>query len=216
MLTTLPAIQRPMPPDDLLGGDGAVTDRPFVPAHELSSWTRATFIQEDGILANPDHAHLGEAFIGMLWCALPNSRQMNQVVGQAESGAIRGGKWQKARQEQQLVEWFGEVPDFIITIHADYAAECSDATFCALIEHELYHCGQKVDAFGAPKFTQDGMPAFDIRGHDVEEFVGVVQRYGVGASAGKTAELVRAANKGPTVAETLIQGACGTCGRRVA
>lgn len=205
-----------MPPLRLLGGDGAVADEPFQPALELEVWARETFIASTGILANPDHAHLDDAHIGMLWCSLPNTRQMNQVVGQAETGAIRGGKWQKARQEQQLRQWFGDVPDFIITIHADYAAECSDATFCALIEHELYHCGQKLDAYGAPKFSQDGRPSFDIRGHDVEEFVGVVERYGVGAAAGKTADLVRAANKGPTVAETLILGACGTCGRRVA
>lgn len=216
MLTTLSGLARPAPPSDLLGADGALTDRPFMPAPELEAWARAVFIEEDGILANAEHAHLQHAALGFLWCSEPNARQMNRVVGQAETGAARGGRWQKVRQEQQMVEWFGAVPDFLVTFHADYAAECDDASFCALIEHELYHCGQERDAFGVPKFRSSGLPAFAIRGHDVEEFVGVVERYGVGAAAGRTADLVRAANKGPTVASSMIHGACGTCGRLVA
>lgn len=215
-IVSLHLLHRPAPPTDLCGLDGAVTNRPFVPAQDLEEWARATFISRDGILANPDHQHLQHAEIGMLWCASPNARQMMAVVGQAETGVFRGARWQKARQEQQMVEWFGLVPDFIVTFHADYAVECDDASFCSLVEHELYHCGQERDPYGGPKFRKDGSPAFTIRGHDVEEFVGVVERYGVGAAAGKTSDLVRAANKGPTVSASLIHGACGTCGRRVA
>ena len=38
-----------------------------------------------------------------------------------------------------MMQWFGRVPAFLITLAADYCAECSDAEFCALVEHELYH-----------------------------------------------------------------------------
>jgi hypothetical protein len=73
----------------------------------------------------------------------------------------------------QIIGWFGDVPDFIITIDAEYAMSCSDAEFCALIEHELYHAAQETDPFGAPKFRKStGLPVFTLRGHDIEEFIG--------------------------------------------
>lgn len=87
---------------------------------------------------------------------------------------------------------------------------CSDAAFCALCEHELSHCGQARDEFGVPKFSQEtGMPAFCMRGHDVEEFVGVVARYG--ALTPEIAALVQAANSAPVVAGGQIAIACGSC-----
>lgn len=209
-------LARPRPPERLLGQDGSCTPTPFEPAPELEAWARATFIAEDAPLLNEEHAHLREASLGFLWCALPNARQMNAVVGQAEMLSLQGGKWQKARQEMQIEGWFGTLPDFLLTFHADYADQCSDAVFCALVEHELYHCGQAKDAWGAPRFSKTtGRPVFTMRGHDVEEFVGVVARYGVGAAAGQTAALVQAANRPAIVCEADIAGACGTCGRRV-
>lgn len=93
--------------------------------------------------------------------------------------------------------------------------ECSDAEFCALIEHELYHASQERDAFGAPKFSKStGKPVFTLRGHDIEEFVGVVRRYGAEATHVKA--LVDAANAGPEIANVRISQACGTCQLRAA
>lgn len=203
---------RPYPPCDLLEARAET----FIPSPELASWTRATFIDIAGSLANPDHEHLNDAEIGFLWTDIPNSRATRAIVGQAELGTPIGamGKWAKARALMQVREWFGDVPDFVITLEASYAASCDDASFCALVEHELYHCAPERDAFGAPKFTRDGRPKFAMRGHDVEEFVGVVARYGIAASG--VGELVRAANKGPTIAEAGIAGACGTCLARLA
>lgn len=205
---------RPFPPLDLVGADGLATAAPFRAAPELAEWARSTFISSDGSLANPDHEHLAEATLGCLWCALPRASKGNMVVGQAERRALQGNAWARARQEQQFAEWFGVVPDFVLTFHADYAASADDASFCALVEHELYHCGQEKDAYGAPKFRMDGSPAFTIRGHDVEEFVGVVRRYGIEATS--VGEMVRAANKGPEIAAASVAHACGTCLRRVA
>lgn len=203
---------RPYPPASLL--DSA--PETFIPAPELREWAQATFIDADAPLANPAHEHLIEAHIGFLWTDIPNARQGRAIVGMAETGLPMGamGRWAKARAVRQVTEWFGEVPDFIITIKAAHASDCDDASFCALIEHELYHCGQERDAFGFPKFSKDGRPKFGIRGHDVEEFVGVVARYGIAATG--VGDMVRAANKGPEIAAASVAGACGTCLARTA
>ena len=66
------------------------------------------------------------------------------------------------------------------------------------------------DEFGAPKFNQQtGRPSFTMRGHDVEEFVGVVRRYGAEATGVRA--LVDAANAGPEIAAADIAQCCGTC-----
>jgi hypothetical protein len=53
-----------------------------------------------------------------------------------------------------------------------------------------------------------------MRGHDVEEFVGVVARYG--AEATGVAAIVDAAKAGPTIGRASIAGVCGTCSLKVA
>ena len=55
----------------------------FVPAPELESWLRSTFMDEDAPLQNEDHAHLREASIGVLWTSIWNTRNGRRVVGQA-------------------------------------------------------------------------------------------------------------------------------------
>lgn len=209
-------LTRPRPPERLLGDEGSVTIRPFEPAPDLRDWAYASFINEDAILLNEEHAHLREAQVAFMWTAVPNARGGNGVVGQAEIPSIQGGKWARARFFQQIEEWFGHVPHFLITLDAGFADEADDATFCALVEHELYHCAQAKDAWGAPRFSKTtGLPVFTMRGHDVEEFVGIVGRYGVGAAAGQTSAFVAAAIAGPRVAAADIAGCCGTCGRRL-
>jgi len=202
---------RPQPPADLISSIGDC----FEPSEELRDWIVDTFIAEDGELANPDHAHLAEAEIGVLWTNCDNSRNMRTVIGQCElMPPMAMGKWQRARAVQQIEEWFGAMPDFLLTFSAPAAAMLDDASFCALVEHELYHAAQKLDQYGAPKFTNDGRPSFGIRGHDVEQFVGVVARYG--ASATGVTELVEAANRKPIMQASDIAGACGTCLRAAA
>ena len=105
-------------------------------------------------------------------------------------------------------DWFGEVPAFIITLAADYCAHCSETDFCALIEHELYHMAQDTDQYGEPAFTKEGVPKLKLRGHDVEEFVGVVRRYGASPDV---QALVDAANSPAEVGKLNIARACGTC-----
>lgn len=197
-------IVRPVPPEHLI----EALDTILQPAPELGAWVQSSILADDGAIRNPDHAHLIDADIGFLWASSASSKQGRTVVGQAEQVMFRAGGWQKARQEQQMIERFGRVPSFLITLAADYCAKCSDAEFCTLLEHELYHVGQEKDEFGAPKFTKEGLPKLALRGHDVGEFIGVVRRYGAGL---EVAKMVEAAKKAPEVANLNISRACGTC-----
>ncbi len=202
---------RPQPPAELFEPTGPG----FIPASDLSEWAKATFIRTNAPLYNQDHEHLEDAIIGFVWTNVPNARHMNAIAGQAERCQFQGGRWSKRRQEQQLEEWFGDLPDFLITLDAGYARQCDDVSFCALVEHELYHCGQERDKFGAPKFTREGMPVYAIRGHDVEEFVGIIRRYGVGAGAGATLAFIEAAQSKPKIGQATVSAACGTCSRQL-
>lgn len=195
---------RPLPPADLL-------DSPFLilgPAPEVWEWIQREILAETGSIHNPEHGHLIDASIGVLWASSAFAKKGRAVLGQAEQLMIRAGGWQKARQEQQMRDWFGEEPEFLITLAADYCAQCTDAEFCALVEHELYHIGHKLDKYGAPAFGDDGMPKLEMRGHDVEEFVGVVRRYGPSPDV---QQLIDAASRPPEVAKINISRACGTC-----
>jgi hypothetical protein len=202
---------RPFPPAEIVAD---MMPR-FEPAPELEHWARVNFISEFSPINNPDHEHLQQASLGFLWTNVENNRQMRQVLGQCELMPPQAmGKWQRARAKLQIEQWFGRELDFLITISTTAGMLRDDVSFMALVEHELYHAGQDRDAYGQPKFSREtGAPVFAIRGHDVEEFVGVVRRYG--AQAAGVEELVRAANKGATVAEGNIARACGTCLRLV-
>lgn len=209
-----PFANRPRPPESLFAAENWF--RRFVPADGIAEWVHQMLLSEHSPLHNPDHFHLKDADIEFLWAAQENSRQMRRVVGQCEEVTFRCGAWQKGRQEQQMHEWFGRIPAYLITLDAMYANECSDVEWCALIEHELMHIGQKLDEFGAPAFNKDGRPKLGLRAHDIEEFVGIIERYGVGHPDSAIAKMVRAANKGPTIANLSIAQACGTCLLRVA
>ncbi|WP_128619805.1 putative metallopeptidase [Klebsiella pneumoniae] len=181
----------------------------LIPAPEIGEWVNSQILSADGYLHNPDHGHLIDADLRFMWASSAFAKQGRTVLGQAESVMMRVGGWQKARQEQQMYEWFGDVPEFIITLAADYCEQCNDLEFCALVEHELYHIAQATDDYGAPKFNKEtGMPVLKLRGHDVEEFVGVVRRYGASKDV---QEMVDAANRPAEVAHIDVARACGTC-----
>lgn len=200
-------MSRPMPPADLLEHVFAT----LRPAPEVWEWLHAEILADTGSIHNEDHAHLLDADIQVMWASSSFEKQGRIVLGQAEQVAFRAGGWQKARMEQQMRDWFGGVPDFIITLAADYCAQCSDADFCALVEHELFHIAQELDQYGAPRFTKEGTPKLMLRGHDVGEFVAIVERYGVGAPDSDVARMVEAAKKPPSVSRASIASACGTC-----
>lgn len=204
---------RPRPPADLIATESLAIDR-FVPAPELLDWIRGQYLADSGALYTEDHAHLQNAAIGCLWTTAENSRHGRRIVGMAEltERARHQGKWIKARAEQQLRDWFGDVPTFLLIFDALYCDPLEDASFCALVDHELYHCGQETDEFGQPKFNAvTGEAKWTIRGHDVEEFTGVVRRFGAEAAGDAVVDLVIAAASQPTIARANVARACGTC-----
>lgn len=193
---------RPIAPDlPITGG--------FQPSEELGAWARATFIEPDGPLANPDHAHLEQATFGWLWTNYPASQHGRAIAGEARIPRSGGARWSQHAGVWQVEQWFGHVPNFIITISTEAAAIMDDPSFCALVEHELYHCAQAIDEFGSPRFDREGMPIWTMRGHDVEQFVGVVERYGADATGTRT--MIEAAKRGPTIGLATVSAACGSC-----
>lgn len=205
-------LPRPMPPSNLCEmAEREVAPGLFVPAPELDKWARATFLTPSSPLCNPEHSHLAFADIGWLWTNVPNQKGGNDIAGEAWCPHLKGAPWVKAKAEYQLMQWFGGVPDFVITVFAPYAEITSDLAWCALIEHEMYHCGQALDRDGMPAYKEDGSPKYRLRSHDVEEFVGVVERYGVEGGAGRTKALVRAALQEPKIGTAQIEFCCGNC-----
>ncbi|MEY8688482.1 MAG: putative metallopeptidase, partial [Leptothrix sp. (in: b-proteobacteria)] len=92
-----------------------------------------------------------------------------------------------------LTKEFGDDPrvDFLVILDREYWLAATDLQREILVYHELCHCQQAIDKFGEARFDADGLPVWSLRGHDVEEFVSVVQRYG--AHNGDLQALVRAA-----------------------
>ena len=203
----LTILERPYPPEEFEEPGRDL----FAPSPQLMSWVKTVYLTEDGPLYNSDHRHLARARIGFLWTNVACKKQGKSVAGTAEIPGGQGSVWSKARAAFQLFEWFRQPLHFLITLDATYALECDDVHFAALVDHELYHCAQAVDASGCRRYNKEGEPVFSLRNHDVEEFVGVVRRFGIGAAAAGTAQLVAAAGKDPEIAEIRLSQACGNC-----
>lgn len=203
------ATKRPYPPEQFLDN----LNIKFAPAHNVLEWVKEYILNEDSPLYNQDHRHLSDADVCFLWAPGGFVKGGRTVLGQCEEVTFRAGKWQKWRQEEQMRDWFGHVPEYLITLDARYCLECPDNEFCALVEHELYHVGHQHGIFGEPLFKSNGLPKLFLRSHDVEEFTGVVRRYGASSDVKK---LIEAAKHAPEVSETNISRACGTCLQRVA
>lgn len=202
-------MRKPQPTQLLLNLQSVKSYTSLTPADGVYEWVNEHILLDSGELHNPDHFHLLTADIEFMWASSAFYKKGCAVLGQCEEVMMRASGWQKARMVQQMHEWFGRIPKFIITLAADYCTQCSDLEFCALVEHELYHIAQATDDYGAPKFNKEtGMPVLKLRGHDVEEFVGVVRRYGASKDV---QEMVDAANRPAEVAHIDVARACGTC-----
>lgn len=201
----LACARRPFPPASV-ATDIAPPD--FVPAPSVAQWILDTFVLETGTLHNLDHEHLASARLGVVWTNVPNRHQERWLVGTAEMPQVQGGAWKRGRATHQFVTWFGFEPDFLLTLYAPVLGTVTDREFCAVIEHELYHCAQATTRDGVPRFHRDGTPIYGIRGHDVEEFIGVVRRYG---AIGNVRALAAAVHARAVLTDERVATACGTC-----
>ena len=171
----------------------------------------STFVHEDSRLCNEDHAHLRTANIAALWTNVEFEDGLMPVAGMAEIVKVNGKPWPRAERTDHLCLLHGDVPQARIWIYAPYAVTLDDASFCALVEHELYHLAQKTDKEQQPMFDDEGRPVLTTRAHDVGEFIEVVRRYGVGAVHPNVKTMVEAAKSKPLIASASIRAACGTC-----
>jgi hypothetical protein len=206
---------RPFPQQELI--DKAEEDEAIrlAPAPDLMNWVITNFLTIGGPLHNPDHDHIAELlhdneeFLAFAWASSACVAKKRMVLGQCEKVMFNQGGWKKARQEQQMRDWFGYVPTYLITIDASYSDQATDRDFCALIEHELYHIGVERDQDGEPLYSDmTGLPKHYLAGHDVEEFVGVVKRWGADESVKR---LLEVAKQAPFVSDVNISKCCGTC-----
>lgn len=206
---------RPFPPTELIDQAEQEEAIRLAPAPDLKEWVLKNYLTVEGVLYNPDHDHIAEllhddeTFLAFAWASSACMAKKRMVLGQCEKVMFNVGGWRKSRQEQQMRDWFGFVPAYLITIDASFCERASDHDFCALIEHELYHIGVERDADGEMLFSSTtGLPKHYLAGHDVEEFFGVVRRWGANTDVKR---LVQIAKNPPFVSEMDISKCCGTC-----
>lgn len=206
---------RPFPPTELIDQAEEEEALRLAPAPDLKEWVIANYLTVDAELYNPDHDHIAELlhdndeFLAFVWASQACTVKKQMVLGQCEKVMFNVGGWRKARQEQQMRDWFGFVPVYLITIDASFCEQTSDREFCALIEHELYHIGVERDDDGEIVYSDmTGLPKHYLAGHDVEEFIGVVKRHGVSENVKR---LVEVAKQAPFVNDLSITRCCGTC-----
>lgn len=187
----------------------------LAPAPELKEWVVKNWLTIGGELHNPDHDHIAELlhdneeFLAFAWASSAAVAKKRMVLGQCEKVMFNQGGWKKARQEQQMRDWFGFVPQYLITIDATYCEQANDRDFCRLIEHELYHIGVERDEDGEVIYSDHtGLPKHYLAGHDVEVFFGEIRQHGVDSSVQRLLEIAKNA---PFASETNIAACCGNC-----
>ena len=173
--------------------------------------SRAEFHRVDAT----DHDHISEllhdeeTFLAFAWASSACMAKKRMVLGQCEKVMFNQGGWKKARQEQQMRDWFGFVPQYLITVDAAFCEQASDREFCRLIEHELYHIGVERDEDGEIIYSDmTGLPKHYLAGHDVEVFFGETKRWGADESVKRLLEIAKGA---PFVSEASIAACCGNC-----
>ena len=87
-------MDRPYPPSSLLElselSDFGIR---LAPAPEIWDWLKAEILADTGSIHNPEHAHLIDANIGVLWASTGFAKQGRVVLGQAEQLMFRAGGW---------------------------------------------------------------------------------------------------------------------------
>ncbi len=83
------------------------------------------------------------------------------LLGQCEEVTFRAGAWQKGRQEQQMRDWFGNVPDFLITLDADY----SPAAMREAVLAHRYELQYVLYVFALHRLLRARLPGYDYARH---------------------------------------------------
>lgn len=225
------AVEVAAPDEHALSADGY--NRPFPPqfmrtygrelvrALDVESLVALGFTRTDGVFFDPEHEHLTTATIGVIWS---NARHM--VKGEEKAGMMEllpdpdsePRTWTEARKHDWLASVYGRPwPRFQMTLSGVWSWVYDDRSFLALVDHELCHAAVARDEGGAMKHRPGSSePIWKTRGHDVEQFVGTVRRWG--APAAGAAELVAAAAAPPRFewvpGRAFAPIACANCAAR--
>lgn len=83
---------RPQPPVKFLElSDLTIGGTRLEPAPEVWDWLQTEILSEDGSIHNPDHAHLIDADIQVMWVSSSFNKQGRTILGQAEQVMFRAG-----------------------------------------------------------------------------------------------------------------------------
>lgn len=127
-------------------------------------YARLTAVRED-----PAHQEIQQARIALAWCTSwkPNV-----------DGLVILGKCKKATElDRELAPY-----DFVILLNQAwwYDVKTTDEFRDAVIDHELCHAAPQLDPRTLEQVRDErNRPVWRTRKHDVEEFIGVIQRRGV-------------------------------------
>lgn len=130
------------------------------------------------------HVHLQMATVGYVFRDDELRRRGDVVVAEA---ILVERILQSEKRYARIVKWailrilgIDDLPTFLVLIDRNIWEGYSIEEKVALVDHELSHCAQATTEDGeTPKFTRDGDPVWTIKGHDLEEFCGVVERNGL-------------------------------------
>jgi hypothetical protein len=131
-----------------------------------------------------DHAHLAAANIAYVFRDDELTRRGKVIAAEA---ILVERILQAEKRWSRLVKWAllritsaTERPDFLVLIDRNIWQGFDAEGRLALVDHELSHCWYATEEDGeTQRFHKDGSPWWAIRGHDVEEFCGVVARNGL-------------------------------------
>lgn len=117
-------------------------------------------------LIQSHHEELTNATIALAWA----------LAWKADvDGRCTIGKCRKASDlDRELVKI-----DFVILLSAEFWRAAKEPQRIALLDHELHHATVRLDRDGEPVRDERGRVCYRMRKHDIEEFSGVVQRYGL-------------------------------------
>jgi hypothetical protein len=131
----------------------------------------------------PEHAHLVDAVIGYVFRDDMLTRQGKVVAAEAilVERILQSDKRYSRMVKAFILHVLGAevLPDFVMLIDRNIWEGQSAEEKLALVDHELSHMHFATEEDGeTQKFHRDGSPWWSLRGHDVEEFCGVIERNG--------------------------------------
>lgn len=132
------------------------------------------------LMRDPVHQHLADNEVQFGWLMRCEAKDKG---GKRELGSVHAVKTMfqggfKDLGLQLLADMLGGLPEFLVVLDAEWWAQATPTQRDALVWHELCHCRQSLDKFGAPKFDRDGLPVFGLVEHDITAFNSEVTRYG--------------------------------------